>query len=446
MRLSGLLIAAALAVAALPAAIQGAADKPAQDLRVGAGRASITLPVARLPLPFKRIRDDVFVRVLIADSGGQRVAVVIADAPMFQADVGMRLKQRIATRLRIDPAHVLLGVSHTHNNVRADPNPGGIILPGSPIFVELFESATMAAVEQAAGRMQPARLAIGSGRVALVGAKNAWSPRHQRVIEAIDRTGTEPVNERLGVLRFDALDGKPIAVLLNYGINPVVAMPLKDAISGDVPGAASRYVEARLGGDAVALFTLGAAGNPRYRADSGDTYGSPDPEALLQAMGTIIGEEALAAARAAEPASGLSRLGGRTAALICPGKITTPLNLPDRCAHEPGSSLPACTFTDGPRDPVTLQMGALQIGPVVLVQSDADISAPVGMKLERLSPLASTWTVSLNYGPMRYVVADADYPRSTYEATATTARSGCAEQGFIRESLRMIGELGRAGG
>ena len=272
-------------------------------------RASITLPADKLPLPFKRIRDEVFVRVLIADSGGQRVAVVIADAPMFQAEVGKRLRARIATRLRIDPAHVLLGVSHTHNNVRADPNPGGIILPGSPIFVELFESATMAAVEQAAGRMRPARLAVGNGRVALVGSKNAWSPRHQRVIEAIDRTGSEPVNERLGVLRFDGLDGKPIAVLLNYGINPVVAMPLKDAISGDVPGAAARYVEARLGGDAVALFTLGAAGNPRYRADSGEAYGSPDPDALLQAMGTIIGEEALAAARAAEPASGLSDAG-----------------------------------------------------------------------------------------------------------------------------------------
>jgi len=242
------------------------------------------------------------------------------------------------------------------------------------------------------------------------------------------------------VIRLDRPDGRPIALLLNYGINPVVAMALKDAISGDVPGAASRHVEQRLGGDAVALFTVGAAGNPLYRPEPEIGWGAPDADALLQAMGTIIGEEAIAVARGAEPRVGRVRLGGAVDALLCPGKVTTPLNLPDRCSDEPGSALPACKFSDVPRDPVTLRLGVLQIGPVALVQADSDISAPVGLRLDRESPLAASWAVSLNYGPMHYVVADADYTRNTYEATATTAQAGCAEQGFIHRSLRMIGQ------
>ena len=51
----------------------------------------------------------------------------------------------------------------------------------------------------------------------------------------------------------------------NYAVHGVITGNL-DMISGDIPGAASRYVEESLGDDAVALWTSGAAGdqNPIY--------------------------------------------------------------------------------------------------------------------------------------------------------------------------------------
>jgi neutral ceramidase len=80
---------------------------------------------------------------------------------------------------------------------------------------------------------------------------------------------------------------------------------------------------------------------------------------------------------------------------------------------------------------VALQTGALRLGDLVIVHADADISAPVGKKLQAQSPAARTWVASLSYGPMHYVVQDKDYPINTYEATASTAKQGCAEAGFL---------------
>ena len=432
-------IARAIAVSSAGLLLSSASASPPQgDLRVGAAKADITLPQSELPMPFERIADRVWVRVLIVESGGSRVALVIGDAPMIATPVALALRQKIAARLEMPLAQVMLGLSHTHNNPRIDLDPVGILLPGSPELVELFQRQTMSAVEGALRNLQPARMAVGRGEVALVGPKNSWSDRHQRVIEIVNRANRADASTRLGVLRFETLAGRPLAFVLNYGLNPVLAMEMKGAISGDVPGAAARMIEDRTGGNAVALFTIGAAGNPLYRARDDGRYRSADPQTLISAMATVIAEEALAVSEESAPRYAALRLAGQEQPLICPGKVTSPLNLPDRCAHEEGSDLPKCDFEDEDRPPVTLAMGALQIGPVSLVHADANISGPVGHRLSLASPLRDTWTVSRNYGPMKYIVADADYPLHTYEATATTARAGCAEAGFLSNAEWMI--------
>lgn len=420
-----------------------AASVPGDDnvgLRAGAARADITLPVEDLSGPFKRIDSRVFVRALVIESGGKRVALVVGDAPMMAPEFEASLRYKIATRLGVPISHVVLGVNHTHNNLRLDTKPGGIILPGSTKLVALYERQAMAVVDEAKASMRPARMGIGSGAIYLTGPKNSWSPKLGRVIEDVNRGERADADPRLGMVRFETLEGAPIAFVLNYAINPVLAMDMKDAISSDVPGVAARMIEVRTGDKAVALFTLGAAGNFLYRAKPDPTYGSADPSALIASLATVVAEEAIAISRETPATFKAVRIATRDHTLICPGKSTTPFNLPDRCAHEEGSSLPACKFVDSERDPVSLSTGVVQIGPLALVHANSNVSLPVGARLGRESPLANTWIASLNFGPMRYVVADADYPLNTYEATATTAKQGCAESGFVKSSLDMIAE------
>lgn len=429
-------------VAAAFMACTASSAKSSLGLRVGAARVSITPPREEFVGPFKRVNDEVYVRAVVIDNGIDRAVLVVADVPMIQAEVMAETVRDIAALAHVPEANVMLSASHTHNTIRVDRNPGGIILPGSPQYVERVTTAALAAVIEATDRLKPARMATGQGYAYLVGGKNSWSAEHSRTIEAVDRSGAETVSRALRVVKFADLEGKPISYVLNYAINPVIAMAMKDAISGDVPGAAARYVEQRSGPGAVALFTVGAAGNPLYRAEPEAAPGAPaDPNALIQAMGTILGEEALAVARNARPGFDVVPISAVQRTLSCPGKVTAPLNLPDRCAHGAESALPLCDFKDRDTNPVALRMAALRIGDSVLVQSDSDISSAVGLRLQRQSPIADTWIVSLNYGPMRYVVADSDYPLNTYEATASTAKRGCAESGFLSAANEMIARV-----
>jgi len=431
--------AKSIALVAFSLLVCGASPSPTrQVLMAGAARIDITPHGDELVAPFARVNDPVHVRAVVVDSAGARVVIVVAEVPMIQAGVAADLVRRIAELAGVPQSSVLISVSHTHNTMRVDPNPGGTILPGSPRFTKKVSSAILQAVQQSIASLRPARMGMGAGKVYLVGAKNSWSALDGRWIEAVDRSGEEKVSHALGVIKFETLDGKPIALLLNYAINPVIAMNLKDAISGDVPGAASLYVEERSGEGAVALFTIGASGNPLYRAEPDNHARPADANALMTAMGTILGEEALAVSQRIVGSETAPPVESAFDFLICPGKVTAPLNLPDRCSNQQGSGLPLCDFKDRDAEPVSLKLGVIKLGSMALVQSDSDVSAPVGLELERRSPFANTWIVTTNYGPMRYVVADADYPLNTYEATASAAKRGCAEQGYLGKALSMM--------
>jgi hypothetical protein len=154
-------------------------------------------------------------------------------------------------------------------------------------------------------------------------------------------------------------------------------------------------------------------------------------------VGALLGEDVLTTAARIRTAPDV-KIGGMQQVLQCAGKETTPLNNARSCSDAPGSKLPACVFTDKDTAPVELQMGVLKIGDLKIVQADANITPPVWLKLKEAAP-ANTMLVALTYGPMHYVVPDAVYPTNSYQVTASTAKRGCAEQGFIDTALKMIG-------
>jgi hypothetical protein len=53
----------------------------------------------------------------------------------------------------------------------------------------------------------------------------------------------------------------------------------------------------------------------------------------------------------------------------------------------------------------------------------------------------NTWIVALTFGPVRFVVDDAAHAHKTYEATATTAKKGCAEARYLNGGLEITGRL-----
>jgi hypothetical protein len=278
----------------------------------------------------------------------------------------------------------------------------------------------------------------------LIANRNEWSVKERRYVDGIDRSGTQFVDPALGVLKFETLSGELVALLLNYGIEPVVNEGQKNEISGDVPGAAARYVEESAGGKAVALFTVGPAASPAYRVWASPVANPRDTaraHRIMAAMGTLLGEEALAAAHDVNRMVTRMHIAGAIKSLQCPGKITTPQNLARECSNAPGATVPACNFKDADGPPVSLNYGALKLGDVAIVHADANVVPSVGDKLKRALPLTSTMVVLDNFGPFRFLAEDASYPLHTYEATATRAKQGCGEQGFISGVVQMMDQL-----
>lgn len=411
-------------------------------LRAGAARIDITPSAADMPKPFQTVHDPLFVRALVVDDGVGRAALVVADVPAIQADIHADLVRRVAELAGVPLQNVMLAASHTHNAPRVAASNSGGIIAGSDAFTQRVTAATVQAVRQALAGLRPVRVGYGDGQARLTANRNQWSAREHRYVDGIDRSGTQFVDHGLGVMKFATPEGDTVALLLNYGIEPVVDEAQPGEISGDVPGAAARYVEQASGGHTVALFTISPAASPLYRVWARPAPSDPrDAErahGLLNAMGTLLGEEALATARDIGRLSDRAAIRAGAAVLQCPGKVTTPQNLARECSDTPGAGVPACRFQHADGPPVALHYGVLKLGEVALVHADANVVPTVGATLKRAAPVAHAMVVLDNFGPFRFLVDDASYPLNTYEATATRARPGCGEEGLVDGVARLL--------
>lgn len=422
----------------------------ADGLRVGASRVDITPSQAELPAPYKTIYQKIYVRTILVDNGPQegaaRAAIVIADVPMIQAAVYNDLVQQISRDSGASASSVVLGGTHTHNSIRVDPSNQGGIITGSATFVAKVKEAVVQSVREAKAGMQPARVGFGKGKAYIATNRNQWSQEQQRYTVGADRTGREPFDNTLSVVKFESLTGVPLAFLVNYGLEPVVNSSLNTEISGDVPGAVAAYVESQYGGKAVLAFTIGAAGDPLYSAQR--TRRSPgrvtpaSAHDLMSAMATLVGEEILSVSDGIQHTSQQVSINGLQKVLACPGKITTPLNLPSSCANDPNSKLPPCRdYKDQDTEAVEVRLGLLKIGELALVHADANVTPALGLRLMQASPLAQTIFLALNFGPARFIVDDAAYPLFTYEATASRLKQGCGEKSLLNGMLDLMGQL-----
>ena len=408
-----------------------AAAAAAGNLKAGSARVEITPNQADLPAAFTSITDRLYVRALVLDNGTTRAAIVVGDLPTIGPKELLDLQRDIAAEIKAPTGNVVMAVTHNHSMVRIDHTVEGILLPGSPKITDQVMAATLQAVKQAMGRMQPARAGYAEGTTKVIGRRP-----QQAVVESNPNEQGLP-DPSLGVFKVESLTGEPIAFLINAGLEPVMIAPLSGEVSADVAGVTERYIEQRYGDRPVAMYTVSSISNAYYSSRrQGSIPAAADAHPLMNAVGAILAEDALMVGAQVKPSAEL-RISGVLTSLQCPGKVTTPLNTAAQCSDAPGSKLPACRFTDRDAPPVKLQLGALKLGDLTIAQSDANITQPVWQRLKKQAPPRTMLLASV-YGPMKYVVEDAAYPSNSYVATATTAKAGCAADGYVNTTLSLL--------
>ncbi|MBI2423078.1 MAG: hypothetical protein HYV27_09640 [Candidatus Hydrogenedentes bacterium] len=226
--------------------------------------------------------DPLFAKALVFSAGATKAAIVGLDLgrapyePMLE-----RLRAKLKAEAGIE--HFLFVGSHTHHApalelVRIPGRDQSVLEPAFAYYGEL-EAKLAAAILSADQARQPAKWGWASG------PSNMSRNRH---------TTESPIprDPELFVLRVERLDGKPIALMVNFAAHPTNHPPHLNKFSADFPGVMAKIVEKELG--APCMFLQGAAGD--QQCDMNDALW--DKEDFKDPMGEWLAKDVIALAPA----------------------------------------------------------------------------------------------------------------------------------------------------
>jgi hypothetical protein len=440
------------------------------EFRAGAGKSEIQTSSDMWPLEgYTSMHDQAAVRVLIMDDAGSRFAMVTIETPSISEgviDVAKAALNRIAS---VPADHAVVFATHSTSapHISAgtpergnagpggrntlppgaaangaapqgggNPGPGG---PGGPgnrnsagtaAYGKAYEAAVEAAVRQAADSIHPARMGFGVGATSINVSRDLPTPKGW----AQGNNSAGFSDKSLPVLRIDGADGNPIAIVMDVSVRSVVMDGSKDgkdgskALSADLSGAASRYVEQWYGGGTVAFLLMGAAVDQAPVLQSNRNVLNRDGSlsqvdlgetgfTLLDLLGERLGSEAIQAAQAikatTQPTLDVSR---RT--------LQVPSQTRSAAASPNGGPVQSFTYQTGPN--VDFPVIVMRIGDVAIAGTQPELSSSIGAEIKAKSPFHNTMVATMADGGAKYLVDTESFDHFTVEARGSAFGRGAA--------------------
>lgn len=236
----------------------------------GVAKAKITPPVPCLRWDGKKmtgIYRDLFARVVALSYRGNRTALVLCDLEAISGQIVSRIREKVQRQIGVPAEAIMIAATHAHST----PDTTSAGFENADYIDDLVEAAA-GAVCQAFSNQQPVR--VGWGCVSVRGLAHS---RRMRLIDGHVYTtrygvpstwrvnpeviaGQGEIDPDITVLKVESLDGEILASISNFGCHATVAL-VSTNLSGDYPGEAMDTLEKVLGPQAVALCTIGTAGD-----------------------------------------------------------------------------------------------------------------------------------------------------------------------------------------
>jgi len=243
-----------------------AASAQAAGLKAGVAQVEITPPLGEKMWGYfdrqagaQGTLDPLFARVLVLEAGEKRWALVVLDLGRTFGPAQLE-RLRETARRSSGISYVLVQATHTHAGpVILDEYPGNAVPAWETAALEKIAKA----IDEARQRAVDAKLGTGDG-VAYIGYNRIRANPDGTVTmfwTNPTRVPTAPVDPTVSVLRVDAADGKPLAILVNYACHPVVFGPDNLQYSADFPGVMIKTVEQAFDGGPLCFFLQGAPGD-----------------------------------------------------------------------------------------------------------------------------------------------------------------------------------------
>ena len=418
-------------------------------LRAGAAKVDVTPAENALPRNYEGILDHLYSRAIVIDSGAASAALISLDAGGVSEQIWQNVTQQVERELGILAKNILITATHTHS------------APGQQAAA--YVQKIVESVRLAKERLTPARIGYGTGVSYINVNRNIIDPQTKRWWEGPNYDG--PSDKTVAAIKFESLNGTPIAVYYNYAMHGVAAGQL-DLVSGDAPGTTSKYIEDSFDDKIVALWSSGASGdqNPMYYQQTydlreirikeyasrgvdisnsmppgGQGLNKKDPtvirlmnqqKQMILSMGQFLGEEVMHVMRGMERMETSVQIDGRQKTVQCPGRDRTDTGR----AGFPG------TYKDGA--PVNIRLGLLKVGDIAIGAVNAEVFNLIAQRLKKESPYARTMMATLTNGSANsgYIPNDAAFGMYTFEVVSSRVQPGCAETAIVNGILDLMSE------
>ena len=436
---------------------------PGGTLQVGAAKVDIT-PAADAALPmggyagrasgFQRIHDHIYTRAIVISDGSQQAALLALELVGLPTPVWEEVSARVAKELGIPSDNVIFAAVHDHSAPTLAGGYGGTPRPGEPAnpnfrppsaaslaYTTKVENDMFEAVRQAKANLQPAKVGFGTGKAYVNVNRREWFPQKGWLWLGYNPDG--PSDKTLAVVKFSDLSGHPIAFFINYAVHCVVMGSDNLAVTGELAGATSRYLEQfyqgkiattggagtdlslrpeeQVSGDGpVTIWTSGAAGdqNPMIR-DRGEDF------TMVDAIGRILGEESVRVANSIAVMSPQAAVEGAQRVISCPGR-----------RWERGDR-PRLEYKWQDADPVNIRISLLRLNDVAFAGVSGEVFTNIYLHLQRVSPFNTIMVTHAN-GSSGYIPSDDSFEPIGYEVTTSRLKPGCAENSIVNGFLEMM--------
>jgi neutral ceramidase len=412
------------------------------SLRAGAAKVDITPKdltglVSVWAKPFTGVHDPIFARAVIVDNGVNSAVIVSLDLVEFGDTTALR--QRIQHELAIPAEHIIISATHDHNAPR-----GGPITPGTssaqgrpyspPAYIQFVDDAIVQAVKNAKASLQPARVGVGSGRSDINVNRAGYDGKRWG---ATDPDGAS--DKTVWVVKFEDLTGAPIAILINYAVHSTVAGADSTLVTGDLAGAAERFVEHSFDDKVVALWTMGAAGdqNPKYNMGGRDAINKDlannraSAYDVMNAEGLIVGAEAIQTAGRMKRMTSDARIMAAESVFTCTASPDKPMPA--------NSTLVNRDYKENIPWPATMNihLNLIQINQIAITGVSGEVYTKIYLHLKKESPLADMMMVTISNDRIGYIGDDAAYDGPINNAAVLR---GCAENGIVNGLVDLMNQ------
>lgn len=242
----------------------------------GVGKAAIGYPDDFFPYRGFRgrrllgVQEDIYARVLLTEKDSERFLLVSLEL----GDITDEWAGELSERTGVSADHIWFTVTHNHAAPYANSTWGEDVLDADKTepFCRCCIEAIMNAYEQAAARLCPARVLYSEGE-AYVNVNRDWKysgTQPNFTAPYITAKNVHGYSDRtVSVLQFVDEQARVFAYVVGYAVHSSALFRQFWGeqggmfISGDLSGAAMRYVEER--SDAVAIHVLGCAADQNAR-------------------------------------------------------------------------------------------------------------------------------------------------------------------------------------